>query len=105
MVETELKKPIAKQLLVKNTYVGINASDINYSAGRYDPTLKPPHDCGFESIGIVEEVGEGARTKKGQPVIFFGTPARAFSEYIVRCLLLVSCLISCLSDSTRVTRN
>ena len=28
--------------------MGINASDINYSAGRYDPTVKPPFDCGFE---------------------------------------------------------
>lgn len=29
-------------------YVGINASDVNYSAGRYDPSIQPPFDAGFE---------------------------------------------------------
>ncbi len=29
-------------------YVGINASDINYTSGRYDATVKPPFDVGFE---------------------------------------------------------
>ena len=29
-------------------FVGINASDVNFVAGRYDPTKKPPFDCGFE---------------------------------------------------------
>ena len=29
-------------------YVGINASDINFTAGRYDPNVKPPFECGFE---------------------------------------------------------
>lgn len=30
-------------------HVGINASDINFTAGRYNPTLKPPFDAGFEA--------------------------------------------------------
>lgn len=37
-------------------FVGINASDINHSAGRYDPGRKPPIDCGFEvytNYGII----------------------------------------------------
>ncbi len=29
-------------------FVGINASDINYTSGRYDATVKPPFDVGFE---------------------------------------------------------
>ena len=29
-------------------YAGINASDINFTAGRYDSTMKPPFDVGFE---------------------------------------------------------
>ena len=28
--------------------MGINASDINFSAGRYDPSKKPPFEAGFE---------------------------------------------------------
>ena len=30
------------------SFVGINASDINHSAGRYNLGEKPPFDCGFE---------------------------------------------------------
>ena len=44
--------------------------------------MKPPHGSGFESIGIVDEVGHGSKLDKGQAVAFFATPARAFSEYI-----------------------
>lgn len=41
-------------VLVKNTYCGVNASDINYSSGKYhggNPSL--PMDAGFEATGIV----------------------------------------------------
>lgn len=81
--EADLRKPEAKELILKNTYVGVNASDINFSAGRYDMTLMPPHGCGFESIGIVEAAGDSCRIQPGQAVAFFGMPARAFSEYVV----------------------
>lgn len=33
-------------------YVGVNASDINYTAGKYDPKRKPPFPSGFEVSGI-----------------------------------------------------
>lgn len=29
-------------------FVGINASDVNFTAGKYDPNAKLPFDCGFE---------------------------------------------------------
>ncbi|KAI8783659.1 zinc-binding alcohol dehydrogenase domain-containing protein 2, partial [Biomphalaria glabrata] len=71
----------AKELLIKNKYVGINASDINCSSGRYDPTAKPPVPLGFEGLGEVVAVGSGSNTKVGQTVIYskFG----AFCDYIV----------------------
>ena len=53
------------QLLVRNRFVGINASDINVSAGRYNPTVKPPFDVGFEGVGEVVAVGRG--TKRFSP--------------------------------------
>ena len=34
--------------LIISRYVGINASDVNYTAARYDPGVKVPFDCGFE---------------------------------------------------------
>ncbi|XP_030638675.1 prostaglandin reductase 3 isoform X2 [Chanos chanos] len=64
-------------------YVGINASDINYSAGRYDPTVKPPFDAGFEGIGEVVGLGLSASSRYtvGDKVAYFGDGA--FAEYTV----------------------
>lgn len=75
--------PGNEELLIRNRFVGINASDINYSAGRYDPTVKPPFDAGFEGIG--EVVGLGLRASSdytiGDTVAYFRNGA--FSEYTV----------------------
>ncbi|XP_021070204.1 prostaglandin reductase 3 [Mus pahari] len=70
-------------LLVRNRFVGINASDINYSAGRYDPSAKPPFDIGFEGIGEVVALGlsASARYTVGQAVAYM-TPG-SFAEYTV----------------------
>lgn len=38
--------PGAGQLLVRNKFVGINASDINFTAGRYLRVASPPQDLG-----------------------------------------------------------
>ena len=49
--ETDLKPG---HVLVKNIYCGVNASDINYSAGRYHGGKPPlPMNAGFEATGIV----------------------------------------------------
>jgi NADPH-dependent curcumin reductase CurA len=70
-------------LLVRNRFVGINASDINYSAGRYDPSVKPPFDIGFEGIGEVVALGlsASARYTVGQAVAYMGSGS--FAEYTV----------------------
>ncbi|XP_010883690.2 prostaglandin reductase 3 isoform X2 [Esox lucius] len=62
-------------------FVGINASDINYSAGRYDPTLKPPFEVGFEGIGEVVGLGLSASAHHtvGDTVAYFYDGA--FAEY------------------------
>lgn len=71
------------EVLVRNHFVGINASDINYTAGKYRPTVKPPFACGMESIGIVEAVDQNKKgpLSVGDAVICsdFG----GFSEYQV----------------------
>ncbi|KAM8846338.1 prostaglandin reductase 3-like [Synchiropus picturatus] len=71
------------ELLVRNRYVGINASDINYSAGRYDPSLRPPFDIGFEGIGEVVGLGLSASSRYtvGDKVAYFSNGA--FAEYTV----------------------
>ncbi|XP_034031288.1 prostaglandin reductase 3-like [Thalassophryne amazonica] len=71
------------ELLVINRFVGINASDINYSAGRYDPSVKPPFDVGFEGIGEVVGLGLSASSRNaiGDTVAYFNSGS--FAEYTV----------------------
>ncbi|XP_036740189.1 prostaglandin reductase 3 isoform X1 [Manis pentadactyla] len=70
-------------LLVRNRFVGVNASDINYAAGRYDPSVKTPFDVGFEGVGEVVALGlsASARYTVGQTVAYM-TPG-SFAEYTV----------------------
>ncbi|KAG8340743.1 Alcohol dehydrogenase GroES like domain [Trypanosoma vivax] len=49
------------ELLVKNYYVGINASDINFTAGRYKPDVQVPFDCGFEALGEIIAIGSNIK--------------------------------------------
>ncbi|XP_076808911.1 prostaglandin reductase-3-like [Clavelina lepadiformis] len=75
-----LPKLKAQEVLVKNRFVGINASDINFTAGRYDPTQKPPFDAGFEAVGEIVATGDRVSSNLlGQSVAHLSNGA--FSEY------------------------
>jgi len=79
-VETPLAQPRKGEVLVRNAVVGINASDINFTAGKYLPNVRPPLDCGFESIGVIVAVGDGVtRVKVGDAVA--ATSYGAFAQY------------------------
>ena len=43
-----LIEPGENEVLIKNIYAGVNASDVNISAGRYFTDGKLPFDVGFE---------------------------------------------------------
>lgn len=80
LVEAPVPQPGPDEVLVKNKYVGINASDVNYSAGRYDPSARPPFDVGFEGLGLVAAVGgNSTKLQIGQPVAYLSMGA--FTEY------------------------
>ncbi|XP_048218994.1 prostaglandin reductase 3 isoform X2 [Perognathus longimembris pacificus] len=72
-----------KMLASQLKFVGINASDINYSAGRYDPSVKPPFDIGFEGLGEVVALGLSASASYtvGQTVAYLAPGS--FAEYTV----------------------
>jgi NADPH:quinone reductase-like Zn-dependent oxidoreductase len=79
-VDVAALKP--KELLVRNCFAGINASDVNYTAGKYRPGVKPPFDTGFEAVAEVVAVGPGVtayRQGDAVAVTSFGT----FAEYQV----------------------
>lgn len=80
---TETPRPGHGELLVRMKYVGINASDINWTAGRYIPGAMPPLDTGFEGLGEVVAVGEAecGEFKPGDSVVVM--QPGAFSEYLL----------------------
>ena len=83
VVPQTIPTPRAKsqELLVRVRYAGINASDINWTSGRYQPGIQPPFDTGFEGIGQIVEVGKDCKGfQLGDPVVFMH--AGSFSEYM-----------------------
>lgn len=49
-------------MLVRRAWAGVNASDVNHSAGRYmsspaEAQSKLPYGAGFEAVGVVAAVG------------------------------------------------
>ncbi|KAH1030798.1 hypothetical protein J1N35_042972 [Gossypium stocksii] len=76
IVRAPLKLPIESgHVLLKIIYAGVNASDVNFSSGRYflgnkkDPSSLLPFDAGFEAVGIIAAVGDSVSNLE------VGTPA------------------------------
>ena len=49
---------------MRRVWAGVNASDVNFTAGRYFGSIKEsesrlPFDAGFEAVGVIAAVGEG----------------------------------------------
>ena len=61
VVETERPEPGPNEVVVRNQFAGVNATDVNITAGRYDTAQKPPFDLGAEAAGEVVAVGEGVK--------------------------------------------
>ena len=85
--------PVPKrgEVLIERRWTGVNASDVNFTAGRYFGGAKKaaallPFDAGFESVGVVAALGPGVAEAHpdlipGQPVAT--TTYGGFSEYAV----------------------
>jgi NADPH-dependent curcumin reductase CurA len=82
IVEVPLPTPGAFEVVVKNRFAGVNASDVNISAGVYLRS-EPPFDLGVEAVGEVVAVGDKvAHLSVGQPVLTFN-PGGGYREYQV----------------------
>ncbi|PRP78856.1 putative alcohol dehydrogenase [Planoprotostelium fungivorum] len=78
----DVSKLKGDEVVLKIHYAGVNASDVNFVAGRYDPTAKPPFYPGFEAVGVVTHVGpEAKRFRVGAAAAASGYGF--FSEYAV----------------------
>lgn len=89
IVRTELRLPLkADHVLLKVIHAGVNASDVNFSSGRYfsgngkDITSLLPLDSGFEAVGIIAAIGDAVRNLKiGMPaaIMTFG----GYAEFVM----------------------
>jgi len=69
IVEVLTPRPGPGELLIRNRFAGVNATDVNITAGRYRPAMTPPFDLGAEAVGEVVAVGEGVRDfRPGDPM-------------------------------------
>ena len=48
VVSVPLVAPSDDQVLIKNIYAGVNATDVNTTASRYNPNAELPFDVGLE---------------------------------------------------------
>ncbi|WCJ17654.1 ARP protein (REF) [Euphorbia peplus] len=88
VVRAPLRLPIEpNQAVVKILYAGVNASDVNFSSGRYfagngkDTASLLPFDAGFEAVGIIAALGESVRNLQvGNPaaLMIYG----GYSEFV-----------------------
>nr|KJB12237.1 hypothetical protein B456_002G007700 [Gossypium raimondii] len=68
IISAPLRLPLeSNQVLLKVIYAGVNAGDVNFSAGRYFQGTKK--DPGFEAVGIIAAIGDSVRNLE------VGTPA------------------------------
>ncbi|KAI9127937.1 hypothetical protein K1719_000930 [Acacia pycnantha] len=89
ILRTPLRLPVKPHhVLVKLIYAGVNASDVNFSSGRYfsgndkDTASRLPFDAGFEAVGIIAAVGDSVTDLKvGMPcaLMTFG----GYAEFIM----------------------
>lgn len=89
IVRAPLTLPIkSNHVVVKVLYAGVNASDVNFSSGRYfggssnDLGGRLPFDAGFEAVGIIAAVGDSVVDLR------IGTPAAvmtfgSYAEFMI----------------------
>ncbi|MCB9450773.1 MAG: zinc-binding dehydrogenase [Anaerolineaceae bacterium] len=81
IVEVPMPQPATNEILVRNRYAGVNATDVNISAGSYTPHAQPPLDLGAEAVGEVVAVGEDVTDLKVGDAVLTNSVGSGYREY------------------------
>jgi len=83
IVEEEIPTPGPHEVLVRNRYAAVNATDVNISAGRYELDGDPPIDLGVEAAGVVAATGAEVRQLETGDAVVTSMLGGGYREYHV----------------------
>ncbi len=83
VVEEPIPDPGPQEILVRNKYAAVNATDVNISAGRYEADADLPLDLGVEAAGVVVTVGEKVKHVEPGDSVVTSTLGGGYREYNV----------------------
>jgi hypothetical protein len=81
IVEEPIPDPGPQEVLIRNRYAGVNATDVNITAGRYTPGAELPIDLGAEATGEVVAVGSGVKHIQVGDAVVTSTLGGGYREY------------------------
>ncbi len=80
IIEKDILSPIGSQVLLRNSFSGINFIDTYFRTGLYNSSL--PAYMGLEGSGVIEEVGPEVTTfKPGDKVVYCSSDKGSYSQY------------------------
>ncbi len=83
IVEDDLPDLASNEVLIKNKYAAVNATDVNITAGRYEPDAELPLDLGVEAAGVVVDVGQDVSYLSEGDAAITSTLGGGYREYNV----------------------
>jgi len=81
IVEEEIPEPGPHEVVVKNRYAAVNATDVNITAGRYAMSADLPLDLGVEAAGTVVAVGDAVEQLDVGEAVVTSTLGGGYREY------------------------
>lgn len=83
IVEVPLPSPAPQEVLIRNLFAGVNASDVNISAGVYFMNIPLPWDTGVEAAGEVVAVGSAVEHLKAGDHVLTTSIGGGYREYFL----------------------
>jgi prostaglandin reductase 3 len=81
IVDDPIPEPAPNEIVVKNHYAGVNATDPNITAGLYTPGATPPIDLGAEAVGEVIAVGDAVENYTVGDAVMMLTTGGGYRDY------------------------